>query len=155
MAFAARSSSLAASRAFHTTRPAFVKVGDSVPNLDVLTEKSPGNTVNLAKEFASGDGLIIGVPGAFSPGCSQKHVPSYLKHPNLKDAGHVFVVSVNDPFVMGAWGELLDPTGASGVSATLSLSRWFFFTPLSTDNHVLEGSLHCRCYWPIHQGVGA
>lgn len=116
LALAARSS-VAASRGFHATRPAFVKVGDTVPNLDVLTEKSPGNTVNLAKEFATGDGLIIGVPGAFSPGCSQKHIPSYLKHPNLKDAGHVFVVSVNDPFVMNAWGELLDPTASSNVSA--------------------------------------
>lgn len=56
----------AASRAFHSSRPAFVQVGDSIPNLDVLTEGSPAKKVNLAQEFASAKGLIIGVPGAFS-----------------------------------------------------------------------------------------
>lgn len=67
LSLAARSGVAAAStRGFHSTRAAFVKVGDVVPDLDVLTEKSPGNTVNLAKEFAKADGLIIGVPGAFS-----------------------------------------------------------------------------------------
>lgn len=65
LALAARPS-VAAPRGFHSTRAAFVKVGDVVPNLDVLTEKSPGNTINLAKEFSKADGLIIGVPGAFS-----------------------------------------------------------------------------------------
>lgn len=42
-----------------------VKVGDRVPDLDVLVENSPGNKVNLAKEL-KGKGLIIGVPAAFS-----------------------------------------------------------------------------------------
>lgn len=65
-------SKVAALRGFHSTRPAFVKVGDTVPDLNVLTEKSPGNTVNLAKEFAAGDGLIIGVPGAFSTFLAQQ-----------------------------------------------------------------------------------
>jgi hypothetical protein len=50
---------------FHSTRPAFVKVGDSIPNLDILVEGSPGNKVNLAAEL-SGNGIIVGVPAAFS-----------------------------------------------------------------------------------------
>lgn len=88
-------------RSFHSTRPAFVRVGDEVPNLEVLCEDSPGNKVNLAQELAAagGRGLIIGVPAAFSPACSAKHVPSYMTHPRAKDAGPVFVVSVNDAFV--------------------------------------------------------
>jgi 2-Cys peroxiredoxin 5 len=52
-------------RSFHTSQRAFVKVGDSIPNLDVLAEGSPGNKVNLS-EAISGKGLIIGVPAAFS-----------------------------------------------------------------------------------------
>lgn len=87
------------SRGFHSSRPAFVKVGDEIPSLDVLVEDSPGNKVNLAKEFSTKDGLIIGVPAAFSGACSQSHVPSYMMHPSIKDVGQVFVVSVNDPFV--------------------------------------------------------
>lgn len=50
---------------FHSTRPAFVKVGDSIPNLNILVEGSPGNKVNLAAEL-SGNGIIVGVPAAFS-----------------------------------------------------------------------------------------
>lgn len=105
--FAARSASVSlphmaaasTTRQFHAGRPLFVKAGQEVPNLEVLVEDSPGNKVNLAEEFQKGDGLIIGVPGAFSGACSQTHVPSYITHPKLKDAGQVFVVSVNDAFV--------------------------------------------------------
>lgn len=86
-------------RAFHTTRPAAVRVGDRIPDLDVLVEDSPGNKVNLASEFAGSDGIIVGVPAAFSGACSSSHVPSFMNHPKLKNAGRVFVVSVNDPFV--------------------------------------------------------
>lgn len=74
----ARSGLISSSRGFHSTRPAFVKVGDSIPNLDVLTEGSPGNSVNLAKEFATGNGLIIGVPGAFSMSCYSSLLTSFM-----------------------------------------------------------------------------
>lgn len=87
------------SRPFHSTRFAPVRVGDPIPDLDVLVEDSPGNKINLANEFAGSDGVIVGVPAAFSGACSSSHVPSYMNHPKLKSAGRVFVVSVNDPFV--------------------------------------------------------
>jgi 2-Cys peroxiredoxin 5 len=108
-----------ASRGFHFTARAMVKAGDSIPNID-LFEGSPGNKVNLSEEL-TGKGLIIGVPAAFSqfsrdspisqgkynaksflflgPTCSDSHIPSYVMHPKIKDAGRVFVVSVNDAFV--------------------------------------------------------
>ncbi|KAL8768448.1 MAG: hypothetical protein Q9209_005354 [Squamulea sp. 1 TL-2023] len=85
-------STIAHYRAFSTTRPAFVNVGDRIPDID-LVEGSPGNKVNLAKEL-QGKGLVIG---------------------KLKDAGKVFVVSVNDAFVMKAWGAALDPSDKSGI----------------------------------------
>jgi 2-Cys peroxiredoxin 5 len=87
-------------RSFSSTRPAFVKVGDKLPDMEVLTENSPGNKVNLADEAKKSKSmLLIGVPGAFSPGCSAKHVPSYLMHPSTRDFDMVAVVSVNDAFV--------------------------------------------------------
>ncbi|KAK1720432.1 redoxin [Colletotrichum acutatum] len=102
-------------RAFHSTPAAFVKVGDAVPEVD-LVENSPGNKVSLAEEFGKvTNGLIIGVPAAFSPACSASHIPSYINHPKLKEAGPVFVVSVNDPFVMKAWGDQLDPAAQTGI----------------------------------------
>ena len=84
-------------RSFHASAPAFVKVGDSIPNIE-LVEGSPGNKVSIAKEL-EGKGVIIGVPAAFSPSCSAKHVPGYINSKALQSAGNVFVVSVNDPFV--------------------------------------------------------
>ena len=52
--------------AFHASSTVFVKVGDKIPDLDVLSEASPSNKVNLAKELGTGKGIIIGVPAAFS-----------------------------------------------------------------------------------------
>ena len=53
---------------FHATARANVKVGDSLPDLEVLMESSPGSKVNLAKELGPGSGkaVIVGVPAAFS-----------------------------------------------------------------------------------------
>ncbi|KAL7619590.1 hypothetical protein AAE478_010131 [Parahypoxylon ruwenzoriense] len=111
----ASTSFLGSSRGFHASRSLLVEPGDPIPDLEVLHEGSPGNKVNLAREFAQANGVIVGVPAAFSGACSQKHVPSYIQHPRLRDAGSVFVVSVNDAFVMKAWGDQLDPTHESGI----------------------------------------
>jgi 2-Cys peroxiredoxin 5 len=121
--FAARHLSLArpfaGRRLFHASAPAFVKVGDKLPNVELM-ENSPGNKVNIANELKTGKGLIIGkligpllqlsttktnwtlwtgVPAAYSPACSENHIPGYINSAKLKDAGKVFVVSVNDSFV--------------------------------------------------------
>ena len=51
---------------FHATARAFVQVGDTIPDLEVLAEGSPGNKVNLGQALKTGKGLVIGVPAAFS-----------------------------------------------------------------------------------------
>merc|ERR1711997_986252 len=84
-----------------------IKVGDALPSVD-LFEGTPGNKVNLAEECKSGKHVIMGVPGAFTPTCSKTHLPGYVaKAEKLKaqGVGQIFCVSVNDPFVMAAWGE--------------------------------------------------
>lgn len=82
-----------------TLRPQ-VKVGDSIPSIE-LFRKNPGDKVNIADATKSGKSLIIAVPAAFSPGCSETHVPGYLGRSDKLDeyAGRVYVVSVNDAFV--------------------------------------------------------
>ncbi|KAK1072509.1 hypothetical protein LTR12_009888 [Friedmanniomyces endolithicus] len=103
----------APSRTFHASRVNSVQVNDEIPNIDLM-ETFPGNKVSIAKEL-KGKGLIIGIPAAFSPSCSNSHIPGYINHPGLKDAGQVFVVSVNDPFVMGAFAKSLDADNKSGI----------------------------------------
>ena len=90
----------AAARSFHSTRPASVKIGDPLPDLDVLQEGSPGNKVNLADMASTRNSMIIiGVPAAFSPACSAQHIPSFIQHPRTKEFDEVAVISVNDAFV--------------------------------------------------------
>ncbi|KAK4148923.1 peroxiredoxin-5, mitochondrial [Chaetomidium leptoderma] len=103
-------------RSFHTTSRALIKPGDPLPDTDALMEHTPGQRVNLAEEAQRVNNmLLIGVPAAFSPACSATHVPGYLNHPRAKDFELVGVVSVNDVFVMKAWGETLDPAGDQGL----------------------------------------
>ncbi|KAI1297415.1 Peroxiredoxin-5, mitochondrial [Mortierella claussenii] len=78
----------------------------------VLHRSSPADTVNPAELFGSvKKAVLIGVPGAFTPGCSKSHVPGFLKHyDELKGKGVDLIgcVSVNDAFVMDAWSKQLD-----------------------------------------------
>jgi len=92
-------------RPFHATIRTPIQIGDRIPDIDLM-EASPGNKVSIAQQLPTGQGkgkgLIIGVPAAFSPSCSERHIPGYIRGQQtglLKDAGAVFVVSVNDPFV--------------------------------------------------------
>jgi glutaredoxin/glutathione-dependent peroxiredoxin len=65
------------------------------------------NTLDLAQLTAGKKLAIFALPGAFTPTCSAKHVPGYIeKSEALKAAGvdEIWCVSVNDAFVMGAWG---------------------------------------------------
>ena len=65
------------------------------------------NSFDVQKEAAGKRVVIFGLPGAFTPTCSAKHVPGYVEHFDaLRAAGvdEVWCVSVNDAFVMGAWG---------------------------------------------------
>jgi peroxiredoxin len=58
--------------------------------------------------------VLFGLPGAFTPTCSAKHVPSYLEHYDelkAKDVDTIACMSVNDAFVMGAWGRDLHADG--------------------------------------------
>ena len=99
-----------------------IKVGDTLPNAtlmeysDVEAEGcSIGpNPVDVAKASAGKTIALFALPGAFTPTCSAKHVPGYVEHhAALKAAGvdEIWCVSVNDAFVMGAWGRELQAAG--------------------------------------------
>jgi len=91
-----------------------IKVGDSLPAATLMefSEVEGGgcslgpNPVDVTKSTAGKTIALFGLPGAFTPTCSAKHVPGYMeKQAELKAAGvdEIWCVSVNDAFVMGAW----------------------------------------------------
>jgi glutaredoxin/glutathione-dependent peroxiredoxin len=92
-----------------------IKIGDPLPDgqlqefIDVETAGCPlgPNTFNVG-ELTKGKKIVIfGLPGAYTPTCSAKHVPGYVeKYDALKAKGvdEIWCLSVNDAFVMGAWG---------------------------------------------------
>ena len=92
-----------------------IQVGQRVPDgtlSEFIEQETPGcvlgpNTFEVSKLVAGKRIALFGLPGAFTPTCSAKHVPSYLRHAaELKARGvdEIWCVSVNDAFVMGAWG---------------------------------------------------
>ena len=85
-----------------------IKAGDRIPDVKVMqaTEEGP-KEVSTAELFAGKTAVLFGVPGAFTPTCSAKHLPGYVQNATaLKGKGVELVacMSVNDAFVMRAWG---------------------------------------------------
>ena len=86
-----------------------IAIGDRVPDVKVFTfgDKGPEATTS-AEVLGKGKVVLFGVPGAFTPTCSDHHLPGFVMRAEelrAKGADKVVCVSVNDPFVMGAWGK--------------------------------------------------
>ena len=86
-----------------------IKVGDKVPaaTLKYLSPEGP-KEISTDELFRGKKVALFAVPGAFTPPCSQRHLPGYVeKAGDLKAKGvdQIACVSVNDAFVMGAWGK--------------------------------------------------
>lgn len=94
-----------------------ISVGDKIPNvqLRVLSATGMPEPVNSHDVLAKGTVVLFAVPGAFTPGCSMIHLPGYVKNrESLKAKGveTIACISVNDPWVMDAWGKA---QGADGI----------------------------------------
>ena len=99
-----------------------IKVGDRLPE-GTLTEFIETETAGCSlgpnsfkvSDLVKGKKIaIFGLPGAYTPTCSAKHVPSYLANYDqlrAKGVDEVWCISVNDAFVMGAWGRDQKATG--------------------------------------------
>ncbi|XP_020376471.1 peroxiredoxin-5, mitochondrial [Rhincodon typus] len=124
-------------RQIHRISPAAmpIKIGDKLPAVNVH-EGDPHNIVNTANLFKGKKGVLFGVPGAFTPACAKSHLPSYVEnYEELKKKGIEIIacISVNDAFVMSAWGKdqktdgkvrmLADPTGEFTRAVGLELDK--------------------------------
>ncbi|KAJ1911001.1 Peroxiredoxin-5, mitochondrial [Tieghemiomyces parasiticus] len=87
-----------------------IQTGSTLPSVTLQHDGSPANTVDALDYFRQfNKAVLIGVPGAFTPGCSKSHVPSYLEASarlhKEKGVDAIACVSVNDAFVMDAWAK--------------------------------------------------
>ncbi len=87
-----------------------VKVGDKVPSATLRTMSPEGPKAITTEElFPQGKKVVVfALPGAFTPTCSAKHVPGFVNsfdQIKAKGVDTIACVSVNDAFVMGAWGK--------------------------------------------------
>jgi len=98
-----------------------IKIGDTFPEATLTETTEFGEAcpispkpVNTTAALAGKRVVIFGLPGAYTPTCSAKHLPGYVEHlPDLKgrDIDEIWCVSVNDAYVMAAWGRDHDAIG--------------------------------------------
>ena len=86
-----------------------IKTGDKIPSSTLKTMGDQGPTdISTDDIFAGKKVLMFAVPGAFTPGCSVTHLPGYVVNADkikAKGVDTIACMSVNDAFVMGAWGQ--------------------------------------------------
>lgn len=86
----------------------FASVGDKLPSVELYKGFPEVERVNIAERCKSKSVIILGLPGAFTPTCSNTQIPNYLENQDvLKEKGvdEVIVLSVNDSAVMQAWAK--------------------------------------------------
>ena len=99
-----------------------IKIGDRLPDAQLsefIETETEGctlgpNTFDVSALVKGKTIAIFGLPGAFTPTCSAQHVPGYVQHAkalHAKGVDEIWCVSVNDAFVMGAWGRDQQATG--------------------------------------------
>ncbi len=86
-----------------------IQVGDSIPEAKLVqgTPEAP-KEITTEELFKGRTVVLFGVPGAFTPTCSAKHLPGFVQHVDAlkgKGADVVACMAVNDAFVMAAWGK--------------------------------------------------
>ncbi|MDD9855777.1 MAG: peroxiredoxin, partial [Gammaproteobacteria bacterium] len=114
-----------------------IQVGERIPNITLAVMRPDGPAELSADEIFGGKKVVLfALPGAYTPTCSQAHLPGYVVHRDAivaKGVDTIACLSVNDAFVMGAWGEasnagdilmLADGSGAftEAVGLTLDLT---------------------------------
>ena len=86
-----------------------IQVGDRFPSATAyLMDEGGIEAVGTDKLLAGKKVVIFGLPGAFTPTCSAKHLPGFVERAeaiHAKGVDAIICLSVNDPFVMGAWAE--------------------------------------------------
>jgi peroxiredoxin len=86
-----------------------IQTGERIPEIVLQRIREGVEKVDTLSLFEGHNAVLFAVPGAFTPTCSERHLPGYVEHFDAfrKRGIDVYCVSVNDPFVMQAWGKSL------------------------------------------------
>ena len=107
-----------------------ISTGDTLPEATLIQMGENGpEEVRLSSKVKGRKVVIFAVPGAFTPTCHSAHVPSFMRTKDqfaAKGVDEIICVSVNDPFVMKAWGE--------ATGATSALWRWASLRMVSSSS---------------------
>ena len=86
-----------------------IKVGDKIPSATLMEKQEGGPAPVTTDELFNGKTVaVFALPGAYTPTCSAKHVPGFVQNYDAlkaKGVDSILCISVNDAFVMGAWGK--------------------------------------------------
>ncbi|MCR4266754.1 peroxiredoxin [Nitratireductor sp. ZSWI3] len=122
-----------------------ISVGDRIPAAPLKQVSSEGAKDVAAPDFFAGRKIVLfGVPGAFTPTCSNSHLPGFVENGDAiraRGADGIAVVSVNDHFVMRAWAGF---TGAEDQLIFLSDGNGDFTRALGLDIDLSKGGLGSR-----------
>jgi len=108
-----------------------IAAGDKIPS--VTLKKTDMSNITTDELFGGRKVVVFAVPGAFTPTCSNQHLPGYIaKADEIKAKGvdEIVCLSVNDAFVMGAWGE---DQGAEGKVTMLADGNGEFAKAVGLD----------------------
>lgn len=124
-----------------------IKVGDSIPagSFQELSDEGIDN-VTTDSVFKGKKVVMFGIPGAFTPVCSEQHLPGYVsKAKQLTDKGvdAIICMAVNDPFVMKAWGSSL---GADGKVRLLADGNAELTKAMGLDLDASGFGMSTRCH---------
>ena len=105
-----------------------LKIKDQIPDIEIfhLINGEP-QTSKIRDILGNGKVILFGLPGAFTSTCSKLHLPGYVGNADkIKSKGieNIFCLSVNDPFVMNAWGE----ANNAGGKITMLSDPYLLFT---------------------------
>lgn len=122
-----------------------IQIGESVPDVQLTKIGDDGNDKLRTGEFFAGRKVVLfAVPGAFTPTCHNNHMPGFVENADAireKGVDEIAVVSVNDPFVMGAWRKA---SAADGKVTFLSDGNGDFASALGMDMDMSMGGMGVR-----------
>jgi peroxiredoxin len=130
-----------------------IKAGDKLPSgtlYELIEEETPGCIIGpnafKVEDMARGKTIaIFGLPGAFTPTCSAKHLPGFIQQADKlkqKNVDEIWCLSVNDAFVMGAWGK---QQGAKGKVRMLADGSGLYTKALGLELDLVQRGMGVRC----------